>query len=91
MNLAMQARSPEAVRGRVVGILTSVGFAAGPAGSLLVGPLVDAVGVGSAFLAVAALLMAVALCAIPIRALGALDALGGPLSPSGPRDDRGPP
>lgn len=88
MNLAMQARSPEAVRGRVVGILTSAGFAAGPIGYLIVGPLVDSVGVGPAFLGVAVALMAVALAAIPIRAFAALDALGGPLSPPGPRDDR---
>ena len=44
-NCAMQTRSPEHMRGRVVGVMTSTAYAAGPLGFLLAGPLIDQVGV----------------------------------------------
>ena len=39
-------------RGRVVGIMTSTAYAAGPVGFLLAGPIVDAYGVQTAFLGI---------------------------------------
>ncbi len=37
-NYAMQTRSPEHMRGRVTGVMTSTAYAAGPLGYLLAGP-----------------------------------------------------
>lgn len=59
-NIAMQERTPDRMRGRVVGLLTSVAYAGGPAGYLLAGPLIDAIGLRPAFLALAGGLVAVA-------------------------------
>ncbi|MCU0309118.1 MAG: MFS transporter [Thermoleophilia bacterium] len=75
-NLAMQRRTPEALRGRVVGLLTSVGYAAGPLGYLAAGPLVDALGVRAAFALLAAGLVVVAVAAVWLPGLRGLDRLG---------------
>ncbi len=75
VNLAMQARSDERLRGRVVGLITSSTYAAGPLGFLLAGPLVQWLGVGGAFITFAALLLAGTLLAIPASSLRALDTL----------------
>lgn len=80
-NLAMQTRTPERLRGRVVGLITSLGYAAGPVGYLLAGPLVGALGVRTAFVILALGLLAVALAAVPLRALRELDGLGAPEGP----------
>jgi MFS family permease len=74
VNTAMQIRTPERLRGRVVGVMTSVAYAAGPAGYLIAGPLVEAFGPRSAFLAMASTLLAVVLVVMPMRALRELDA-----------------
>lgn len=74
VNTAMQTRTPERLRGRVVGVMTSVAYAAGPAGYLLAGPLVEAFGPRGAFLAMASALLAVVLVVVPTRALRELDA-----------------
>ncbi|MGH3083256.1 MAG: MFS transporter [Gaiellaceae bacterium] len=50
INVAMQERTPDALRGRVVGLITSVSYAAGPAGYLVAGPLINAAGLQVAFL-----------------------------------------
>lgn len=76
LNLAMQARSPEALRGRVVGLLTSVGYAAGPLGYLLVGPLIDAVGVRPTFIGVAAVLLVLVVAVSPLPQWRLLNRLG---------------
>ena len=47
-NLAMQVLTPEVLRGRVVGIITSTAYAAGPLGLLIAGPLVAWLGVEGA-------------------------------------------
>jgi MFS family permease len=67
-NYAMQRRSPERLRGRVVGLMSSSAYAAGPAGFLLAGPLVQWLGVKPAFLllATAFLAIAVSACALPV-------------------------
>ncbi|GAB3151247.1 MFS transporter [Micromonospora sonneratiae] len=72
-NYAMQTRTPEHLRGRVVGVMTSSAYAAGPAGYLLAGPLVEWLGVRPAFLVLAVALLVVALVAIPLPSLQALD------------------
>jgi len=74
INTALQARTPERLRGRVVGIVTSVAYAAGPAGYLVAGPMVEAFGPRGAFLTLAATLLAVVLVVLPRRALRELDA-----------------
>jgi MFS family permease len=67
LNHAMQLRTPHHLRGRVLGTITSVSMAAGPAGYLAVGFLVEAVGVQPAFvgLSVALLAVCVALALLP--------------------------
>lgn len=74
VNTAMQIRTPERLRGRVVGVMTSVAYAAGPAGYLVAGPLVEAFGPRGAFLAMASTLLVVVLVVVPTRALRELDA-----------------
>jgi MFS family permease len=77
MNVAMQTRTPSRLRGRVVGMLTAIQYAAGPFGFLLAGPLVDAVGVEWAFPIMAGLLLLVCFSALamrPLRELNTLDA-----------------
>jgi len=72
-NYAMQTRTPEALRGRVVGVLTSAEWAAGPVGYLAAGPLVEAIGLRPTFVALGVALVLVTLCAIPARGLRRLD------------------
>ena len=43
-NYVMQTRAPQHLRGRVIGVMTSLAYAAGPLGLLLAGPLTDAAG-----------------------------------------------
>ncbi|ORC06402.1 MFS transporter [Mycobacterium persicum] len=52
-NYVMQTRAPHHLRGRVVGVMTSLAYAAGPLGLLLAGPLTDAAGLNVTFLALA--------------------------------------
>lgn len=72
-NYAMQTRTPERLRGRVVGVMTSFAYAAGPAGYLLAGPLVERIGLRPAFLALAGALLLAVLVAAPLPVLRALD------------------
>jgi MFS family permease len=81
-NYAMQTRTPERMRGRVVGVMTSSAYAAGPAGYLLAGPLVEWLGVRPAFLILAGALLAVALASIGLGSLRMLD--DPPLFPPAP-------
>ena len=69
----MQERTPDALRGRVVGLITSVAYAAGPAGYLVAGPLINAVGLQTAFLLFAAGLVAVGLGSFAVPGLRGLD------------------
>ena len=43
-NYVMQTRAPEHLRGRVVGVMGSLAYAAGPLGLILAGPLADSAG-----------------------------------------------
>lgn len=73
VNYAMQTRTPEALRGRVVGVMTSAAYAAGPAGYLLAGPLVEGLGLRPAFLLLAGGLTAVAFLSVGLTSLRAFD------------------
>lgn len=75
VNIAMQTRSPEHMRGRVVGIITSAEYAAGPVGYLLVGAATERFGVQPTFLAIGAAIMVVALVGLAVRPLRELDSL----------------
>jgi len=72
-NSVMQTRTPEHMRGRVVGVMTSMAYAAGPVGFMLAGPLVDAFGLTPAFLALALPILVIALLCPWIPALRELD------------------
>ncbi|WFR71763.1 MFS transporter [Prescottella defluvii] len=73
-NWAMQTRSPEHMRGRVVGVMTSTAYAAGPLGYMLAGPLIDQVGIRTTFFALAIPVVAVAAVCFRLRVLHELDA-----------------
>ncbi len=72
-NSVMQTRTPAHLRGRVVGVMTSMAYAAGPVGFMLAGPLVDAFGLKAAFLALAAPILVIGLLCPLIPALRELD------------------
>lgn len=78
-NSVMQTRTPEHLRGRVVGVMTSMAYAAGPVGFVLAGPLVDRFGLTVAFLALAVPVVVLALACPWIPALKELD--GAPAAP----------
>ena len=73
LNYAMQTRTPERLRGRVMGTITSFGYAAGSLGFLIVGPLVQNVGLQPTFVGLAVLLLLATLAAVPARSLRLLD------------------
>ncbi len=66
-NYVMQTRAPQRLRGRVVGVMTGLTYAAGPLGLLVAGPLTDAAGLRWTFLALAVpiLLIGVVACGLP--------------------------
>ncbi len=61
VNLMIQHRAPSPLRGRVVGLLTSAAYVAGPIGYLISGPMVEYLGLQRAFLILAAGVTAVAI------------------------------
>jgi MFS family permease len=75
LDLAMQVRTPERLRGRVIGVITSVTYAAGPVGLLLAGPAVDGWGVRPASIAFAGVVLAAAFLTLLPRTLRELDDL----------------
>ena len=72
-NSVMQTRTPAAMRGRVVGVMTSMTYAAGPVGFMLAGPMIDAFGLSATFLALAVPILLIGLVAPWIHALRELD------------------
>jgi MFS family permease len=72
-NLAMQNRTPEVLRGRVVGVMGSAAYAAGPLGYLVAGPLVETWGAQAVFVLFTALLLVVSVAAAFLPALHRLD------------------
>lgn len=72
-NYVMQTRAPQELRGRVVGAMTGLTYAAGPLGLLLAGPLADAAGLKVTFLALAVPILAIGLLAGGLPSLRELD------------------
>ena len=69
----MQTRAPQHLRGRVVGVMTGLMYAAGPLGLLVAGPLADAAGLRATFLALAVPILLVGLIACALPSLRELD------------------
>lgn len=72
-NYVMQTRAPHHLRGRVVGVMTGLTYAAGPLGLLVAGPLTDAAGLKVTFLALAVPILVIGLIACGLRSLRELD------------------
>jgi MFS family permease len=72
-NYVMQTRAPHQLRGRVVGVMTGLTFAAGPLGLLVAGPLADAAGLRATFLTLAVPILLVGLIACGLPSLRELD------------------
>ncbi|ORW92013.1 MFS transporter [Mycobacterium sp. IEC1808] len=72
-NYVMQTRAPQHLRGRVVGVMTGLMYAAGPLGLLVAGPLADAAGLRTTFLALAVPILLVGLVACGLPSLRELD------------------
>jgi MFS family permease len=73
-NIVLQEHTPPHLLGRAIGVLTSLAYAAGPVGFLVVGPVIEVAGLRPTFLALALVLVAVALTAPFVRSLSGLDA-----------------
>ena len=72
-NYVMQTRAPQHLRGRVVGVMGSLAYAAGPLGLVLAGPLADAAGLHVTFLALALPMLLLGVVAVFLPALRDLD------------------
>ncbi|MFV8050289.1 MFS transporter [Mycobacterium sp. 48b] len=72
-NYVMQTTAPQHLRGRVVGVMGSLAYAAGPLGLILAGPLADAAGLHATFLALSLPMLLLGLVAVFLTALRALD------------------
>ncbi|BDB44350.1 putative multidrug-efflux transporter [Mycobacterium kiyosense] len=69
----VQTRAPAHLRGRVVGVMASLAYAAGPLGLLLAGPLADAAGLHVAFLVLSLPILATGWLCIGLPSLRELD------------------
>ncbi|SOJ56584.1 putative multidrug-efflux transporter [Mycobacterium simulans] len=72
-NYVMQTRAPHYLRGRVVGVMASLAYAAGPLGLLLAGPLTDAAGLKATFFALALPILVAGLICTRLTSLRELD------------------
>lgn len=72
-NYVMQTTAPQHLRGRVVGVMGSLAYAAGPLGLILAGPLADAAGLHATFLALSLPMLLLGLVAVFLTALRELD------------------
>ncbi len=72
-NSVMQTRTPEHLRGRVLGVMTSMTYSAGPVGFMLAGPLIDKFGLKAAFLGLALPILVIGLLCPWIPGLRELD------------------
>ena len=72
-NYVMQTRAPHHLRGRVVGVMAGLTYAAGPLGLLVAGPLADAAGLKVTFLALAVPILLIGLVATRLPSLRELD------------------
>ncbi|WP_370331202.1 MFS transporter [Mycolicibacterium hippocampi] len=72
-NYVMQTRAPQHLRGRVVGVMGSLAYAAGPLGLILAGPLADQTGLHTTFLALSIPMLLLGVVAVFLPALRDLD------------------
>ena len=72
-NYVMQTQAPAHLRGRVVGVMGSLAYAAGPLGLIVAGPLADAAGLHVTFLALSLPMLVLGAAAIFLPALRHLD------------------
>lgn len=72
-NYVMQTQAPAHLRGRVVGVMGSLAYAAGPLGLIVAGPLADAAGLHATFLALSLPMLLLGLAALFLPALRHLD------------------
>ena len=72
-NYVMQTRAPAHLRGRVVGVMGSLAYAAGPLGLVVAGPLADAAGLHVTFLALSLPMLLLGIVAVFLPALRDLD------------------
>ncbi|MHC9294115.1 MFS transporter [Mycobacterium sp. LTG2003] len=72
-NYVMQTKAPKHLRGRVVGVMGSLAYAAGPLGLIVAGPLADSVGLHATFLALSLPMLLLGLVAVGLPALRQLD------------------
>ncbi|QNJ92015.1 MFS transporter [Mycolicibacterium fluoranthenivorans] len=75
-NYVMQTRAPHHLRGRVVGVMGSLAYAAGPLGLLLAGPLADSAGLHTTFLALSLPMLVIGVVAVALPSLRELDRPG---------------
>ena len=68
-NYVMQTRAPQHLRGRVVGVMGSLAYAAGPLGLIVAGPLADAAGLHATFLALSLPMLLLGVAAVFLPAL----------------------
>ncbi len=73
VNTEMQERAPNEMRGRVVGLMVATDQLGGPLTYFLIGPLITALGVTSAFLIMACGVFALSLSAVFVRSLRQMD------------------
>ncbi|MDT5045762.1 MAG: hypothetical protein QOG75_1615 [Mycobacterium sp.] len=72
-NYVMQTRAPAHLRGRVVGVMGSLAYAAGPLGLIIAGPLADSAGLKTTFLALSLPMVVLGLIALGLPSLRDLD------------------
>ncbi len=72
-NYVMQTRAPAHLRGRVVGVMGSLAYAAGPLGLVVAGPLADAAGLHATFLALSLPMLLLGVVSVFLPALRDLD------------------
>lgn len=72
-NYVMQTNAPPHLRGRVVGVMGSLAYAAGPLGLIIAGPLADTAGLERTFFALSLPMLALGLVALFLPALRELD------------------
>lgn len=72
-NYVMQTQAPPHLRGRVVGVMGSLAYAAGPVGLIVAGPLADSAGLHATFLALSLPMLALGVATLFLRPLRELD------------------
>lgn len=72
-NYMMQTLAPGGLRGRVVGVMTGLTYAAGPVGLMVAGPLTDSAGLKVTFLVLAVPILLIGLIACRLPSLRELD------------------